>query len=1132
MSHLDLLSVNVRGMSSAVRRDVIVPVLSKWNVVFVQESFVCNQRKAEKFAKAWGGKCFWSFGEVRSAGVGILLSDRVNIDVLDIRRDTEGRVLSLLIKWCNVRYSLICVYAPVAVRERKQFFPNLDKYVFPNSFVILGGDFNCVSRACDTTARSGANRAGSEELKTFVSDYSLCDVWSSKHSDSVFTWFGQGVGSRLDRFYVSKDLLNVVLNCVVEPLGLSDHDGVVLCLDHSVGKKRKGMWKFNNALLRDSVFADKVEGYIRKALEHRKGERVDLFWPRLKKAIKKFTIRYSVGKAKERKRLRDGITKEISYWKRRLAWGEDVGGRLTGLYGKLKALVESESEGVKIRSRAKWIEEGERPTRYFLNLCRGHGEGNAIDCLVDESSVEWKDECGKRSVIEYFYRELFKLEHVDVDAQDVLLSKVSAVLSEESRNKCEGAVNVGELEYAVRGMANGKTPGEDGMTLEFYKCFSKLLLPVLCELANECFERGCFPEECVRSVVRLAFKKGDRKDLKNWRPISLLNLDYKIVSKALSGRLREVMSEVVCEDQTCGVLGRSIFDNLNVMRDVLDHIETTGEGGVILSLDQEKAFDRVDRGFLDRVLDKFGFGGSFRKWMNVLYAGASAKVICNGVLTEGIALEKGIRQGCSLSPMLYVLFAEVLACNVRAEKRICGFLIPGSGGQHTQIGQYADDTTAVLSDVLSIEKYLNVVELFSRGTGARLNRGKSEAMWIGAWRGRHEKPYGLKWVVRMKVLGVWFGDNVEDENWVAKCEKLKRVLDMWKGRALSLRGRVLIVKVLGLSKLDYLARVVIVPGWVIARVNSLVWCFVWGGKTELIKRETCLLPFSQGGLGMTDFSVRVRALRIVNVVGSLTRGSGKMWCYLRYFVGRRLSTLRDDWAFLLDNSKPSAVLLTKYYKTVYDEIRLCSKDCCAVISVMYRFLVSSKLLLPRCVRFWTAVFGRIEWKGVWRGFSGCLSENLVSEIRWRIVHRVVKVRDNLKTWGFNVTSDRCAVCNKCETIEHCFLKCSRVKKAWGWVMRIVHKWSREFEINEKCVFLSLFEGVRKDLVLFVVDCMLSVVWYLRNSATFRNSVCTYVDIVRKCKSELIFRLKVESSSLSDESFRKRWDCNSVQSFFR
>ena len=201
----------------------------------------------------------------------------------------------------------------------------------------------------------------------------------------------------------------------------------------------------------------------------------------------------------------------------------------------------------------------------------------------------------------------------------------------------------------------------------------------------------------------------------------------------------------------------------------------------------------MDRGFLDRVLEKFGFGVEFRKWMCVLYEGACAKVICNEELTEGICLEKGIWQGCSLSPMLYVLVAEVLACNVRAERWIQSFLVPGSGGLVSNISQYADDTTAILKDTVSAGVLLDVVELYGKETGARLNRTKSEAMWVGSWKGRVEKAYGLKWVVKMKILGVWFGDNVQDENLVVKCEKLKNVLDLWSSRNLSIRGRVLIL---------------------------------------------------------------------------------------------------------------------------------------------------------------------------------------------------------------------------------------------------------------------------------------------------------------------------------------------------
>ena len=113
------------------------------------------------------------------------------------------------------------------------------------------------------------------------------------------------------------------------------------------------------------------------------------------------------------------------------------------------------------------------------------------------------------------------------------------------------------------------------------------------------------------NVTRLLFKKGDKKLLKKWRPISLLNVDYKICSKLIANRLAKVLSSIINEDQTCSLPGTTIFENLAMFRDILDHVNITNETGILVSLDQEKAFDRVDHTFLCRTLECFSFGPSF-----------------------------------------------------------------------------------------------------------------------------------------------------------------------------------------------------------------------------------------------------------------------------------------------------------------------------------------------------------------------------------------------------------------------------------------------------------------------------------------------------------------------------------------
>jgi len=245
------------------------------------------------------------------------------------------------------------------------------------------------------------------------------------------------------------------------------------------------------------------------------------------------------------------------------------------------------------------------------------------------------------------------------------------------------------------------------------------------------------------------------------------------------------------------------------LRDVLDHIERTGETGILVSLDQEKAFDRT---FLFNLLRHLGFGPSFLNCIHTLYNGANMRVIVNGFLSDMIPIRRGVRQGDSLSPMLYILCVEVLACKIRASNDIEGFLLPGARGLQFKVGQYADDTTSFVKNVASLNSLFREIQLYERGTGDKLNISKTEAMWLGSWKNRVDQPLGLRWVNKMKILGVVFGMvPVERDNCEPRLSKLDNCLSSWKSRSLSFLGKVVILNVLGLSKLLYLSRVLIPP---------------------------------------------------------------------------------------------------------------------------------------------------------------------------------------------------------------------------------------------------------------------------------------------------------------------------------
>ena len=397
------------------------------------------------------------------------------------------------------------------------------------------------------------------------------------------------------------------------------------------------------------------------------------------------------------------LTNKLITLKRRVA-NDNVQQEILHYETKLKALIERETAGSKVRSPAKFIEEGEKPTRFFFRLERIRDQKHAVASILNKEGKEVRTQKEIEQAPVDFYSQLYADSEINHMAQHSRLEAIPRVLLPVDSDCCEGEIALHEATKAVKDLRLNKVPGLDGLTVEFYRCFWNVLGPKLVEVVNTCFE------SMKSSVTRVLFKKGDRKDLKNWRPISLLNVDYKIASKVLSSRLSKVLDTIIDPNQTCSIPGRSISSNLNTLRDILDCIDRTNETGILISLDQEEAFDRVNRMFLQNLLEKYGFGPDFKKWIRTLYKDANMRVIVNDFLTDRVELRRGVRQGDSLSPLLYVLCVETLACQIRNNPDIEGFLLPGAKGLQYKVGQYADDTTSFVKK-LSFHCYFCLVPL-------------------------------------------------------------------------------------------------------------------------------------------------------------------------------------------------------------------------------------------------------------------------------------------------------------------------------------------------------------------------------------------------------------------------------------
>lgn len=315
---------------------------------------------------------------------------------------------------------------------------------------------------------------------------------------------------------------------------------------------------------------------------------------------------------------------------------------------------------------------------FFAQMKRREEKGTIMELESDGKVVTGWDNLLK--VVEEYYRSLFGEEKADGDAQEKMLGFLEERLSEDERKIMERSITNHELYEATKTMKNNKVPGIDGLTKEFYITFWDLIGDHLLEVFNEMCEKGRRPKSMRTGVISLIHKKGSPAALSNYRPLSMVCMDYKILSRTLAIHLARAMPAIINADQTCGVKGRQIGWNLQLHRDVLMYIEERNLTSICVTLDQQKAFDRVNHNFLWRVMRTFDIGKKNLNWISMMYTDIICKVKVNGYLTEEVQQKRGLQQGCPLSTLLCVIYVEPLACAIRRNEKIRGVVSPGGGG--------------------------------------------------------------------------------------------------------------------------------------------------------------------------------------------------------------------------------------------------------------------------------------------------------------------------------------------------------------------------------------------------------------------------------------------------------------------
>ncbi|KAJ4933329.1 hypothetical protein JOQ06_030161, partial [Pogonophryne albipinna] len=527
----------------------------------------------------------------------------------------------------------------------------------------------------------------------------------------------------------------------------------------------------------------------------------------------------------------------------------------------LANLLDVKGQGALVRSRFLNTNEMDAPTSFFFGLEKKNGQRRVIHSLLSDTGQEITEPSQIRRRAVSFYSTLYTSEYEEGETLSEGFCNELPQVSEETNSLLEGPLTIQELQTALQGMQGRRAPGIDGLSVEFYKADWDVLSHDLLDVFNESLASGSMPMSCRRAVITLLPKKGNLQDIKNWRPVYLLCVDYKLLSKALATRLGRAVEQVIHRDQTYCVPGRSMVDNVHLIRDVLEVSSSLGINTGLISLDQEKAFDRVEHSFLWKVMEKFGFSAGFIAKIKVLYNKIESVLKFNGGLCAPFRVCRGVRQGCALSGMLYALSLEPLLNKIRS--KLQGLFLPGFGGGMV-LSAYADDIIVFIRDQKDTDILVDIVRDFSSVSAARVNWRKSEALAVGEWSGGLPVlPQNMIWKKDgLKYLGVFLGNkSIVLRNWDV-IGKIEGKLSKWKWLLpqMSFKG-------------------------LLAQIQKKLVDFFWEGL-HWVPQGVLFLSREEGGQGLIHLASRTATFRIQFLQRYLTGPADLVWrdvssCILR-----------------------------------------------------------------------------------------------------------------------------------------------------------------------------------------------------------------------------------------------------------
>ena len=936
---LKVATLNIRGGGSANTQD-------KWQhmnqimreqriaILAVQETHLDEIMAGNLNTQFNGRLSIWNspdpINPSAGKGIAIVLNKHLTSWKEAVTRTiVPGRALLMSLPWQGDSIvNILAIYAPNAAHENADFWTNLaEKWMEENLPVpdIMLGDFNLVEEAIDRLPAHRDNAHAVSKLANFKALHTLRDGWRHNYpTEQFFTFMQQATQSRsrIDRIYVSNQVYNHSRNWSIDHTPIRTDHCLVSMEFANPGAPfiGKGRWSIPLHLIKNRKVIQRVEELgtqLEKDIEAVMGEArtagtnpqtvFHTFKKLLVKQIRDFSRVETPKMDAQITNLKKDLRTTLNNTQDTL---EEIQAKAAHVEERIKQLETLRHKKIRDNLAAKCRLENETISKLWVNMNKERRPRDTITTLrVLESPTERPMFTTKTSEMADLARKYHENLQTDGLSNDVsgeefeeILNFLEPRLPPSDKNMLATYLTQGEIKQALKKLPDGKAAGIDGIPHELWKTLSARLdnkrpvnapsfdiVKCLTLVYNDIERHGISqPSEFPKGWMCPLYKKGDKTEISNYRPITVLNTDYKIMTRALTTRLTKAVPTLIHPDQAGFMCGRRIEDQTELVKLMLDNCEASEINGAVVCLDQEKAYDKVRHDFIWKTLEKYDFPKHFINTVKTLYQNGETVIIINGVISKPYKVTRGVRQGDPLSCLIFNLAIESLASMLRSS-RLKGLQIPGDT-ERLITTLFADDTTVFLSEDDDFETLQAILNKWCRASGAKFNVKKTVIIPLGTpeyreslintrqlKQGQTPIPMDVKIAAEgmpVRVLGAYIGNGIEQMAvWTPTLEKIDAKLKQWSKNHPTQDGKRLIIGMVVGGLTQFLSRVQGMTSEIETLISRKITKFLWDDASPRVSAQMMSGPIEAGGKKILDIQARNEAIELMKLKSYLKFGA-------------------------------------------------------------------------------------------------------------------------------------------------------------------------------------------------------------------------------------------------------------------